>query len=103
MARACWYAVHVLSQAEQRVKTFIEKTRIERGMQDKIVDVIIPLDTEVKRVQGKKIEKKVKVFPGYVLIRMELDDNTFAFIKRVPGVTNFVSSGANKPVAMKDS
>jgi len=103
MARACWYAVHVLSQAEQRVKTFIEKTRVERGMQDKIIDVIIPLDTETKRVQGKKIEKKVKVFPGYVLIRMELDDNTFAFIKRVPGVTNFVSSGANKPVAMKDS
>ena len=72
MARACWYAVHVLSQAEQRVKTFIEKTRIERGMQDKIVDVIIPLDTEVKRVQGKKIEKKVKVFPGYVLIEWNL-------------------------------
>mgnify|MGYP000701415160 FL=1 len=97
MAKVCWYAVHVLSQAEQRVKTYIDKTRVERGMQDKIVDVVIPLDTEVKRVQGKKIEKKVKVFPGYVLIRMEMDDNTFAFIKRETGVTNFVYKGKNKP------
>lgn len=103
MARASWYAVHVLSQAEQRVKTFIDKTREERGMKNRILDVIIPVDTETKRIQGKKIEKKVKVFPGYVLIKMELDDETFTFIKRVPGVTNFVSSGANKPVAMKDS
>ena len=103
MARASWYAVHVLSQAEQRVKTFIEKTREERGMKNRILDVIIPVDTETKRVQGKKIEKKVKVFPGYVLIKMELDDETFTFIKRVPDVTNFVSSGANKPVAMKDN
>jgi transcriptional antiterminator NusG len=61
------------------------------------------MDTETKRVQGKKVEKKTKVFPGYVLINMKMDDESFNFVKRVPGVTNFVSSSAKKPVALKDS
>jgi transcriptional antiterminator NusG len=61
------------------------------------------MDTEVKRVQGKKVEKKTKVFPGYVLINMKMDDESFNFVKRVPGVTNFVSSSQKKPVALKDS
>ena len=64
---------------------------------------VIPVDTEVKRVNGKKVEKKNKVFPGYILIRMKLDDDSYNFVRRVPGVTNFVSSSAKKPVALKDS
>jgi transcriptional antiterminator NusG len=61
------------------------------------------MDTEVKRVQGKKVEKQNKVFPGYVLVKMKLDEDSFNFIRRVPGVTNFVSSSAKKPIALKDS
>ena len=100
--KAKWYAVHTLSQSEQKVKTLIEKTTIKHSMTDKIFEIVIPMDSEVKRVQGKKIEKKTKVLPGYVLISMILDDESFNFIKRTPGVTSFVSV-AGKPIIMKDS
>ena len=71
-------------------------------MSDKIKQIVIPVDTEVKRIQGKKIEKQTKVFPGYMLIQMEMDDESFNFVKRTPGITNFVSVG-NRPVILKDS
>ena len=103
MVKENWYAVHVLSQYENKVKSYIEKVKKERGFEDKVTEIIVPVDTEVKRIQGKKIEKQNKVFPGYVLVKMKLDDETFNFIRRVPGVTNFVSSSAKKPVALKDS
>ena len=103
MVKENWYAIHVLSQYENKVKSYIDKVKKERGFDAKINEVIIPMDTEIKRVQGKKVEKKTKVFPGYVLINMKLDEDTFNFIKRVPGVTNFVSSSAKKPVALKDN
>lgn len=103
MTKENWYAIHVLSQYENKVKNYIDKVKTERGFENKINEVIIPMDTEIKRVQGKKVEKKTKVFPGYVLIKMKMDEETFNFIKRVPGVTNFVSSSAKKPVALKDS
>lgn len=101
MDRSRWYAVHTLSQYEQKVKKLIENTKSKYGMEKHIKEIIIPTDTQVKKVDGKKIEKQVKVFPGYLMIRMVLDDNSYNFIKRTPGVTNFVSNG-NKPVAMKD-
>jgi len=103
MVKENWYAVHVLSQYENKVKSYIEKVKKERGFDDRVTEIIVPVDTEVKRIQGKKIEKQNKVFPGYVLVKMKLDDETFNFIRRVPGVTNFVSSSAKKPVALKDS
>jgi transcriptional antiterminator NusG len=103
MIKENWYAVHVLSQYENKVKSHIDKIKKERGYEDKIKEVIIPVDTETKRIQGKKVEKKTKVFPGYVLVKMKLDEDTFNFIKRIPGVTNFVSSSAKKPVALKES
>jgi transcriptional antiterminator NusG len=101
MLKTNWYAVHTLSQSEQKVKTYIEKTKLERNMNDKISEIIIPTDIEIQKKEGKKIEKRVKVFPGYILIKMILDDSSFEYIKRIPGVTNFVSSG-NKPVILKE-
>jgi transcriptional antiterminator NusG len=70
-------------------------------MVQKINEIIIPVNVESSKKEGKLIEKKVKVFPGYVMINMILNDESFNFIKRTPGVTNFVSSGG-KPVAIKD-
>ena len=103
MTREHWYAVHVLSQYENKVKNYIDKVKKERGYGDKVSEVIIPMDTEIKRVQGKKVEKQNKVFPGYVLVKMKMDEDSFNFIRRVPGVTNFVSSSAKKPIALKDA
>ena len=102
MSRARWYAVHVMSQSEQKVKTLLEKTAPKKGVEDRIFNILIPVDVNQKKIQGKKVEKAVKVFPGYILINMVLDDDTFTFVKQTPGVTNFVSSAAKKPVAIKD-
>ena len=101
MEKFKWYALHTLSQSEQKVKTLIENTKVKYNMVAKINEIIIPVDVETSKKEGKLVEKKVKVFPGYVMINMILDDESFNFIKRTPGVTNFVSSG-NKPVTIKD-
>ena len=101
MEKFKWYALHTLSQSEQKVKTLIENTKVKYNMVSKINEIIIPVDVETSKKEGKLVEKKVKVFPGYVMINMILDDESFNFIRRTPGVTNFVSSG-NKPVAIKD-
>lgn len=102
MSKSKWYAVHVLPQSEQKVKTLIERTASKKFVQNKIKQILIPMDIDSKKINGKKIEKTVKVFPGYILINMELDDETYTFIKQTPGVTNFVSSQAKKPIALRD-
>jgi transcriptional antiterminator NusG len=102
MSKNKWYAVHVMPQSEQKVKTLIERTASKKFVQHKIGQILIPMDVDQKKINGKKIEKTVKVFPGYILINMVLDDETYTFIKQTPGVTNFVSSQAKKPVALKD-
>ena len=89
------------SDLEQKVKTLIENTKEKFGVADMIKEIIIPVDTEVKKTNGKKVEKQTKVFPGYVMIKMVLDENTFNFIRRTSGVTSFVQSGG-KPVPIKD-
>ena len=102
MEKFRWYAVHTLSQYEQKVKTLIENTKSKYGMENHIDKIVILMDTEVKKVEGKKVEKAIKVFPGYIMIRMALDEKSSYFVRNTPGVTNFVST-SGKPVAMKDS
>ena len=97
-----WYAVHTMSQSEQKVKKIIENTKSKFNVSHLVSDVIIPTEIETKKIEGKKIEKHKKVFPGYVLINMILNDESFGFIKRTPGITNFVNAG-NKPVPLQDS
>jgi len=101
MEKFKWYALHTLSQSEQKVKMLIENTKQKYNMVNNINEIIIPVDVEILKKEGKLIEKKVKVFPGYIMINMILNDESFNFIKRTPGVTNFVSSGG-KPVTIKD-
>ena len=86
-----WYVVHTYSGYENKVKTDLEH-RIETfGMADKIVDIQIPTEevTEIKD-GGKREPKESKVFPGYVLVRMELNDDTWTVVRNTAGVTGFV-------------
>ena len=86
-----WYVIHTYSGYENKVKTDLEH-RIEiYGLQDKVVDIKIPTEevTELKE-GGKRETKENKVFPSYVLVRMEVDDNTWAVVRNTPGVTGFV-------------
>ena len=86
-----WYVVHTYSGYENKVKTDLEHRIETYGVEDKIVDIKIPTEevTEIKD-GGKRETKESKVFPGYVLVRMEVDDNTWAVVRNTPGVTGFV-------------
>jgi transcription termination/antitermination protein NusG len=97
-----WYAVHTYSGHENKVKLTIEKRAETMGLKSKVYRILVPTDSEMRNRNGKKTEYKRKIFPGYVLIDMILDDETWYLIKSTTGVTGFVSSG-NKPVPLKDS
>ena len=88
-----WYVLHTYSGYENKVKTNLE-TRIETmGLENNVFAIKIPTETvtEIKD-GGRRVEAERKVFPGYVLVRMELDDRSWAAVRNTPGVTGFVGS-----------
>lgn len=99
---AKWYVIHTYSGYENAVKTSIEKFVTGRGMEDVILRMEIPMET-VKEVTESGATKEVerKVFPGYVLIKMVLTDDTWHLVRNVRGVTGFVGS-ANDPIPLTD-
>ena len=96
-----WYAVHTYAGHENKVKTTIERRAESMDLKDKISRILIPTEMELRTRGGKKREIQRKVFPGYVLIEMVLDDSTWYLVKSTTGVTGFVTSG-NKPVPLKE-
>ena len=96
-----WYAVHTYSGHENKVMTNILRRAESMNLKDKIFDIKVPTEIEVRTRAGKRQEVKRKVFPGYVLIDMVLDDTTWYLVKSTTGVTGFVSSG-NKPVPLQE-
>lgn len=95
-----WYVVHTYSGYEKSVKSDLEHRIETMGMQDRIFDIEIPTEsvTEIKE-GGKRETKDVKIFPGYVLVRMEMDDDAWTCVRNTPGVTGFL--GANgKPAPL---
>ena len=102
MAEKHWYAVHTYSGHENKVKTNIERRADSMGLKEKVFRILVPTEQELRTRAGKKQEVQRKVFPGYVLVEMVLDDSTWYLVKSTTGVTGFVSSG-NKPVALQDS
>lgn len=96
-----WYAVHTYSGHENKVKTNIERRAESMGLKDRVFRILIPTEQELRTRGGKKREVARKIFPGYVLIEMVLDDQTWYLVKSTTGVTGFVSSG-NKPVPLQE-
>src|SRR5664280_1559195 len=101
MTEKQWYAVHTYSGHENKVKTNIERRAESMNLKDRIFRILVPTELELRTRGGKKQEVQRKVFPGYVLIEMILDDQTWYLVKSTTGVTGFVSSG-NKPVPLQD-
>jgi transcriptional antiterminator NusG len=99
---AKWYVVHTYSGYENAVKSSIEKFVNGRGMEDKILRIEIPLEmvTEVTD-SGASKEVERKVFPGYVLVKMVMTDDTWHLVRNVRGVTGFVGS-ENKPIPLSE-
>jgi len=97
-----WYVIHTYSGYEAKVKANLEKRVASMLMQDKIFRVVVPTEDEIEYKDGRKIITKKKVFPGYVLVEMIMNDDSWYVVRNTPGVTGFVGSGA-KPVALDAS
>ena len=102
MAEANWYVVHTYSGYENKVKANIDKTIENRHLEDQILEVQVPLEevTEVKNGVKKVVSKKM--FPGYVLIHMIMNDDTWYVVRNTRGVTGFVGPGS-KPVPLTEA
>lgn len=101
MAEKQWYAVHTYSGHENKVKTNIERRAESMNLKDRVFRILVPTEAEYRTRNGKKHEIQRKVFPGYVLVEMILDDQTWYLVKSTTGVTGFVSSG-HRPVPLQD-
>lgn len=95
-----WYVIHSYSGYENKVKANLE-TRIQSmHMEDRIFEVHIPMEDVVEFKGGKKVTVPKKVFPGYILVRMTLDDDSWYTVRNTPGVTGFVAGNAQKPTPL---
>ena len=101
MADANWYVVHTYSGYENKVKANIEKTIENRKLQDQILEVSVPLETAYEIKNGVKKQVQRKLFPGDVLIHMEMNDETWYVVRNTRGVTGFVGPGS-KPVPLSE-
>lgn len=96
-----WYVIHTYSGYENKVKANIEKIVENRNMQDQILEVIVPVQDAIEEKNGQKKTVSRKVFPGYVLINMNMNDDTWYVVRNTRGVTSFVGPGS-KPVPLTD-
>ncbi|MFZ6017959.1 MAG: transcription termination/antitermination protein NusG [Nitrospirota bacterium] len=95
-----WYVVHTYSGFEEKVKLTIEDKRDKRGLKEKISRILIPTERVMELRGGKKRESDKKFYPGYILVEMELDDETWHLLRSIPRVTGFV--GGTRPVALSE-
>jgi transcriptional antiterminator NusG len=96
-----WYVIHTYSGYENKVKANIEKVIEIRGMQELILDIVVPMEEQIEIKDGRKKVTLRKVFPGYVLIKMLITDDTWYVVRNTRGVTGFVGPGS-KPVPLSD-
>ena len=101
MAKAKWYVVHTYSGYENKVKANIEKTIENRGIEDAILDIQIPMEEVVEMKDDEKRVVTRKKFPGYVIIKMNMSDEAWYIVRNTRGVTGFVGPGS-KPVPISD-
>ena len=89
-----WYVVHTYAGYENKVKSNLASRVRSMAVEDRIFEVVIPMEDVIEFKGGKKVVAQKKVFPGYLLVRMDLDDNSWYVVRNTPGVTGFVGSGA---------
>lgn len=95
-----WYAIHTYAGYENAVARNLRQRIESLGLQDKIFSVVVPTERTVKIKGGKRVEEEEKVFPGYVLVDMIVDDQSWYVVRNTPRVTGFVGSGVN-PVPLQ--
>jgi transcription termination/antitermination protein NusG len=98
---ARWFVIHTYSGYENKVRSNLERRVASMGMQDKIFRILVPTEDEIEIKDGKRRIAKKKVFPGYVLVEMIMNDDSWYVVRNTPGVTGFVGSGT-KPLPLQD-
>ena len=96
-----WYVIHTYSGYENKVKANLEHRIESMGMEDRIFQVLVPMEDEIEIRQGQRHTVQKKVYPGYVLVEMILDPDSWFVVRNTPGVTSFVGS-ANSPVPLQE-
>lgn len=96
-----WFVVHTYSSHENKAADALKQRIVTMGLSHKIFEVIVPIRNIVVVRHGKKEEQKEKIFPGYILVRMTLDDDSWLAVRTTPGITAFVGVG-NKPTPISD-
>ncbi len=102
MSKTNWYVVHTYSGYENKVKVNIEKTIENRKLQDQILEVSVPLHDEIEVKNGISKTVQKKDYPGYVLVHMQMNEDTWYVIRNTRGVTGFVGPGS-KPIPLSDA
>ncbi len=102
MAEANWYVVHTYSGYENKVKANIEKTIENRHLEEEILEVRVPMQDVMEMKNGARRTVQKKMFPGYVLINMVMNDDTWYVVRNTRGVTGFVGPGS-KPVPLSEA
>ncbi len=101
--KAKWYVIHIQSGYEQKTKQALEQRVKSLGVENKIFQVIIPMREVVAVKKGKKTNVKEKVFPGYILVKMIMDDQSWLVVRTTEGVTGFVGAGLKPtPISEKE-
>lgn len=96
-----WYVIHTYSGYENKVKANLERKVHSLGMENEVFNIVIPMENEIEVKDGKKRSVQRKVFPGYVLVEMIVNDRSWYAVRNTPGVTGFVGSGT-KPIPLTD-
>ena len=96
-----WYVVHTYSGYENKVKTDLEKTVKNRELEEYFFDIVVPMEEQIEIKDGKRKANLKKVFPGYVLIKMIVTEETWYIVRNTRGVTGFVGSGTD-PIPLTD-
>ncbi len=96
---ASWYVIHTYSGHENKVATTLRQKIKATGMENRIFEVLVPTQEKIEVREGKKQTIQEKIFPGYLLVQMKLDDETWHTVRSTPGVTGFVGTG-NKPTPL---
>ena len=99
MKKGKWYVIHTYSGHEKRVAEVMMQRVKTMGIEDKVFEVLIPTQDKIKISRGKKETVKERMFPGYILVRMILDDNSWLVVRTTQGVTGFVGTG-KKPIPL---
>ncbi len=102
MAKKRWYVVHVYSGYEQQAVRSLKERIKHSGMEEKFGDILVPTEEVVEMRGGQKRKSDRKFFPGYVLIQMEMDDDTWHLVKEVPKVMGFIGGTSDRPAPISD-